>query len=198
MRRIFKSAVLIWATASLWLGGCQSGPPPQVSDSKVYTIRGHKVSMTPPKEWKVREEKTMVEGAPGSPSPSATPPTEVAAVVFEPPSGYGHIAVMATDGMPQTKELMNQFANGIQARQGKIVKQWYEHKLNDPDKDNAYHMEFELKDAGPLHPVQKGMQVQIFTQKKVLYSLVFTADPEVYNQNRATFLALVKSFELAE
>lgn len=204
MRSFFKSAVLVWAAASLWLGGCQSGPPPQVaSESKVYTIRGHKVAMTPPKDWNSREEEVTVDQPPVKPSatPMGTPtplPKEVAAVVFEPKTGYGHIAVMVTDGMPQTKDLMNQFANGVNARNGKIIKQWYEHKLNEPDKENAYHMEFELKDAGPLHPVQKGMQVQIFTQKKVLYSLVFTADPEVYDQHRATFLALVKSFELAQ
>ena len=106
------------------------------------------------------------------------------------------LAVTITEGVAQTQEFMDRLGNGISARQGKILKQWYEHKFDEPDKENAYHMEYELRDAGPSAPVQKGMQVQIFTQKKVLYSLVFTADPAVYDANRATFLALVKSFEL--
>ena len=179
--------------ASLWLAGC--GKPPAVSDAHVYTIYAHKVSLNPPKDWKERQEKSSGETtSTASPAPAA----EVAAVVFEPPTGYGHIAVTVTPDMPQTKEVMNLFANGVRARQGTILKQWYEHKLNDPDKENAYHMEYELKDAGAGHPIQKGMQVQIFdTQKKVLYSLVFTADPAVYEANKATFLELVKSFELA-
>lgn len=185
MRKIFKSGLLIWVAATVWLGGCTSSPPPQVSDSKVYAVYKHKVSLTPPKDWKIREEK----------NPDAK--DQNAAIFFDPPTGNGHIAVTVTDGITQTQAFMNQLANGIQARQGKILKQWYEHKLNDPDKENAYFMEYELKDAGLTNPNQKGMQVQIFTEKKVLYSLMFTADPEVYDANRSTFLALVKSFELA-
>ncbi|MBT9588476.1 hypothetical protein IV102_34380 [bacterium] len=185
MRNIFKSGVLIWVAAAVWLGGCTSSPPPHVSDAKVYAVYKHKVSLTPPKDWKIREEK----------NPDAK--DENAAIIFEPPTGYGRIAVTVSDGIPQTKDVMNRFYNGVRQRQGKILKQWYEHKLNDPDKENAYHMEYELKDAGPQHPVQKGMQVQIFTKQNVLYSLVFNAEPAVYDANRSTFLALVKSFELA-
>ena len=193
MRTIFKSGLPICLAASLWLGGCTQSPPAEVTDAKVYTVYKHKISVTPPKGWTVREERSS--DVPSTATPAVD--SDVAAVVFEPPSGYGHIAVTATDGIKQTQDFMNQLANGIQARQGKIVKQWYDHKLNDPDPKNAYHMEFELKDAGPAHPIQKGMQVQIFTSKNVLYSLVFTAEPKVYDDNRATFLALVKSFELA-
>ncbi|MFN8609357.1 MAG: hypothetical protein U0931_17595 [Vulcanimicrobiota bacterium] len=184
MRRIFKSGVLLLLASSLLMGGC--GKPAAVSEAKTYTIYKHKVSLTPPKDWTVKEED--------SPDTQG----EKAAVVFTPPQGYGHIAVTATDNLPQTKEFMNQLANAVFSRKGKIIKQWYEHKLDEPDQENAYHMEFELEDGGVEHPKQKGMQVQIFTQKKVLYSLVFTADPEVYEANKATFLALVKSFELAK
>jgi hypothetical protein len=191
MRKFFKSGLLIWVAASFWVGGCATSPPAQVSQAKVYAVYKHKVSLTPPKDWKVREEK----------SPDAK--DQNAAIFFDPPPvegkepGNGHIAVTVTDGISQTQDFMNQLANGIQARQGKILKQWYEHKLGDPDKENAYFMEYELKDAGLKNPNQKGMQVQIFTQKKVLYSLMFTADPAVYDAHRSTFLALVKSFELA-
>ena len=184
MRKIFKGGVLILLASAFWLGGC--GKAPEVSESKTYTIYKHKVSLTPPKDWTVKEEDSPdVKG-------------EKAAIVFTPTTGYGHIAVTATDNLAQTKEFMNSLANAISARQGTIVKQWYEHKLDDPDKENAYFMEFDLKDAGVGHAKQKGMQVQIFTEKKVLYSLVFTADPEVYEANKSTFLALVKSFELAK
>ena len=185
MRKIFKGGVLILLASAFWLGGC--GKAPEVSESKTYTIYKHKVSLTPPKDWTVKEE-----AAPD------TKDKETAAVVFTPPAGYGHIAITVTDEMPQTQALMDQLGNGIRARQGKILKEWYEHKLDDPDKENAYFMEYELQDAGVGHAHQKGMQVQIFTQKKVLYSLVFTADPEVYEANKTTFLALAKSFELAK
>lgn len=185
MRNFFKTGLLLWVTASLWLGGCATSPPAQVSDAKVYKIYKHKVSITPPKDWKVREEQSPdVKG-------------ENAAIIFQPPEGEGHIAVTVTDGIEQTQEFMNQLANGVYQRKGKILDQHYEHKLDDPDQKNAYFMEFELEDASLRNPHQKGMQVQIFTQKKVLYSLVFTADPKVYESNKATFLALVKSFELA-
>lgn len=176
---------LFLVASSLWLGGC--GKPAEVSEAKTYTIYKHKVALTPPKDWTVKEE-----AAPD------TKEKEVAAVVFTPPTGFGHIAVTVTDKMPQTQDFMNQLGNGIRARKGKIVKEWYEHKLDDPDKENAYFMEYELHDAGVGHAHQKGMQVQIFTQDKVLYSLLFTADPEVYDANKTTFLALVKSFEKAK
>lgn len=175
---------LLLVASSLWLGGC--GKPAEVSEAKTYTIYKHKVSLTPPKDWTVKEE-----AAPDTKEP------QLAAVVFTPPTGFGHIAVTVSDNMPQTQEFMNQLGNGVRARKGKILKEWYEHKLDDPDKENAYFMEYELQDAGVGHAHQKGMQVQIFTQDKVLYSLLFTADPEVYDANKATFLALVKSFEKA-
>jgi hypothetical protein len=186
MRRFFKVSAALALGMGLFLGGC-SPKSAQLEPAKVYTIYKHKVTFTPPAGWKERSEK----------SPDAK--DQVAAIIFEPPTGYGHIAVTVTDGITQTQEFMNTLYNGIRARQGKIIKQDYEHKLDDPDQKNAYWMEFELKDAGPGHPVQKGRQVQIFgTQQKVLYSLVFTADPEVYDANRETFLAMVKSFELAK
>ena len=184
MRKIFKTSACLWVVATLLLGGCSR---PAVESSQSYTIRQQKVKLAPPKDWKIRQEK----------SPDSKDPNEIAAVIFEPPQGRGHIAVTITEGITQTQEFMDRLGNGIAARQGKFLKQWYESKFGEPDKQNAYHMEYELRDAGPSSPVQKGMQVQIFTQKKVLYSLVFTADPTVYDANRATFLALVKSFELA-
>lgn len=183
MRKIFKTGACLWVAATLLLGGCSR---PAVESTQSYTIHQQKVKLSPPKDWKVRQEK----------SPDSKDPKEIAAVIFEPPQGRGHIAVTVTEGVAQTQEFMDRLGNGISARQGKILQQWYEHKFDEPDKENAYHMEYELRDAGPSAPVQKGMQVQIFTQKKVLYSLVFTADPAVYDANRATFLALVKSFEL--
>lgn len=202
MRKIFNAWVLRSllvvgvTTVGVGLSGC--GQKAETSAAQTYQIYSHKVSMTPPKDWKVRQEKAPL----GPPSGTATPGTpggeEFASVVFEPPSGGGHIAVTATDGVEQTKEFMNQLANGLHARQGKILKQWYEHKLDDPDKENAYHMEFETLDSGVGKGRQKGMQVQIFTKEKVLYSLIFTANPEVYDAHRATFLALVKSFDRAK
>lgn len=47
-------------------------------------------------------------------------------------------------------------------------------------------------------PIRRGMQVQISTATTSSYSLLFTADPEVYDANKNNFLALVKSFELAK
>jgi hypothetical protein len=183
MRRIFKMGALLVAASSLWLGGC--GQPAAVSEAKTYTIRKHKVSMTPPKDWKERQEEE--------------PKGEVAAVVFEPPDGkFGHIAVTITPEIAQTQEFMDRLGNAVVSRKGKILGQDYEHKLDDPDQKNAYWMEFSLEDGSVDHPKQKGKQYQIFTKDKILYSLVFTADPEVYDANKATFEALVKSFEKAK
>lgn len=184
MRRFFNGGWVLGLLTLLYVSGCSSAPP-QVDQAKTYLIYKHQVRLAPPKDWKEHQEK----------SPDV--PGEIAAVVFEPPTGFGHIAVTATDGIQQTQQFMNQLANGVTARQGKIVKQWYEHKLDEPDKDNAYHMEYALEDAMPGHAKQKGMQVQIFTQKKVLYSLVFQADPEVYDAHREAFLGVVKSFALS-
>lgn len=202
MRRIFNAwalrglLCLSAVSCTVALAGCSQKA--ETTSAQTYQIYKHKVSMTPPKDWKVRQEVAPA-GPPSStasPAPSASPaPTEFATVVFEPPGGGGHIAVTVTDGVQQTQAFMNQIANGLHARQGKILKEWYEHKLDDPDKDNAYHMEFEALDPGVGKGKQKGMQVQIFTKEKVLYSLVFTANPEVYDAKRATFLELVKSFE---
>ncbi|MBN9420281.1 MAG: hypothetical protein J0I12_32840 [Candidatus Eremiobacteraeota bacterium] len=185
MRRIFNLGALLLVASSLWLGGC--GKPAEVSEAKTYKIYKQQVSLTPPKGWAVKEE----------PSPD-TKDGQIAAVVFTPPTGFGHIAVTVTPEIKQTQEFMNQLGNGVRARKGKIVKEWYEHKFDDPDKQNAYFMEYDLQDAGVGHAHQKGMQVQIFTKENVLYSLVFTADPEVYDANKTTFEALVKSFEKAK
>ena len=182
MRKIFNGCALLLA-ASLWMTGCSK--PAATSPAQVYTIYKHKVSLAPPQDWKVRQE------------PSPDNKEEVAAVVFEPPQGKWHLAVTITEGVKQDQAFMDRLGNGIRARKGTIVKQWYEHKLDDPDTKNAYFMEFDLQDAGPENPHRKGMQVQIFTQKGVLYSLVFQAVPEVYDANRSTFLAMVKSFQLA-
>lgn len=182
MRKIFNASALLLAT-TLWLCGCSK--PAETGAAQTYTLFQQKVTLTPPQDWKVRQEA------------SPDNKEQVAAVVFEPPQGVGHVAVTMTEGVKQTQEFMDRLGNGIRARKGKILKQWYEHKLKDPDPKNAYFMEFELEDAGPDNPHRKGMQVQIFTQKEVLYSLIFQATPEVYDAHRATFLALVKSFELA-
>lgn len=184
MRKIFNSAALLCLAASLWIGGC--GKSAEVASTQTYTIYKQKVQLTPPKDWKVRQE------------PSPDDKNQTAAVVFDPPTGWGHIAITVTEGVKQDKEFMNQLANGIKPFGGSIVKQWYEHKLDDADKENAYFMEYKLDDAGPSHPKQKGMQVQIFTTEKVLYSLVFTAEPEVYDAHRETFVALAKSFDRAK
>jgi hypothetical protein len=202
MRKIFNAWVfrglLVFGVTGLSVGLSGCAQKAETSAAQTYQIYKHKVSMTPPKDWKVRQEKAPA----GPPSQSATPAAaageEFASVVFEPPSGGGHIAVTATDGVEQTQEFMDRLANGLHARQGKILKQWYEHKLDDPDKENAYHMEFETLDSGVGKGRQKGMQVQIFTKEKVLYSLIFTANPDVYDAHRATFLALVDSFDRAK
>lgn len=165
----------------LLVGICLTGcGQPDTAQRQTYQIYKHKVSLTPPKDWKVRQEK---DGG------------EVADVVFEPPQKDGRIAVTVTDNMPQTQEVMNRFALGISMHNGKRTKEWYEHLLDDPDPQNAYFMEYEVLEPGVGKQPQKGMQVQIFTKEKVLYSLLFTADPSSYERYRSTFLAVVKSFD---
>lgn len=198
MRKIFNGGRALstlgtgLALASvLWLGGC--GKPAEVSSAQSYTVLNHKMSMTPPKDWKKTEEKSSEKPEKGKEKQGSDQPL---AIRFDPPSGGGFIVVTATDGVTQTKELMNTFYEGIRARKGTIIKQWYEHKLDDPDKENAYFMEYGLKDPGVGKTEQKGCQVQIFdTRNKVLYSLIFNADPPVYDAHRETFMALVKSFD---
>ena len=181
----------IFALLFALLIGCgEKGPPSQAPAT--FTLTTQKVEFAPPPaDWK-KHSQTVIDADPGLPKDT------VMAVIFEPPTGEGHIAVTNEPQVKNDKgkiveleedqDLLNKIAMAVVKRNGEITNQTY----IKVDGREAYRMEFTYGD-GKLK--MQGVEVH-FSKKGYHYALALHAPEEKFKSYAPYFEQVVKTFKV--